>query len=71
MKAAEELLWAKLGSETQTQQFSTDSDGRIPQEYTGQNVAAVARGNRLEQKDMIPISLPHFGTLYATSLPTK
>lgn len=64
VKAVEELLWAKLGVGV-TDSFVNDSDGQVHHEHTGQDVAAVARGNRLEQKDQIPISLPHLGTSYA------
>ena len=64
VKATEELLQAKLGVRNKDSP-SSDPDGQMRQEQTGQDVAGVARGNGLEQKDLIPISLPCFGTTYA------
>ena len=45
--------------------FGNDLDGQMHEEQTGWDVATLARWNKLERKDLIPSSLPFFGTRYA------
>lgn len=53
VKPVEELLRAKLGV-GDTDSFVNDSDGQVHHEHTGQDVAAVARGNRLKTEGSDP-----------------